>query len=100
MSRHNRHNQAAPKALESKANPTVDASSEPADASMDPEPVEVVAEPVVTPEPVSVPSSPRFVLGGLGTLQCDGVTYHPGDALPFTSAQLAALGITHLAVEA
>lgn len=44
------------------------------------------------------PASRRFKLGGLGTLQCDGVVYHPGDALPFTEARLVALGILHLAV--
>lgn len=100
VSRHNRPHQPTPKAPEPEADPPIVAPSEPAAASVEPEPVEAVAVPEVAPVPVSMPSSPRFVLGGLGTLQCDGVTYHPGDALPFSVAQLAALGIAHLAVEA
>ena len=60
--------------------------------SMGPDPV--LAE-AFAPPPAA---ARRFKLGGLGTLQCDGVVYHSGAALPFTEARLVALGILHLAI--
>ena len=44
------------------------------------------------------PKAARFKVWQHGSLQCDGTTYLPGEALPFSAARIAALGITHLAV--
>ena len=44
------------------------------------------------------PKAARFKVWSHGSLQCDGTTYLPGEALPFSAARIAALGIQHLAV--
>ena len=44
------------------------------------------------------PKAARFKVWQHGSLQCDGTTYLPGEALPFSAARIAALGIQHLAV--
>lgn len=46
----------------------------------------------------SEPKAARFKVWSHGSLQCDGTTYLPGEALPFSAARIAALGIQHLAV--
>lgn len=93
-------------AAEAASDSPAEAPSVPVDASPVAEDAEPVAEPATSQdepsgdEPaVAVESRPvRFKLGGLGTLQCDGVTYLPGEALPFSVAQLERYGIEHLAV--
>lgn len=93
-------------AAEAASDSPAEAPSVPVDASPVAEDAKPVAEPATSQdepsgdEPaVAVESRPvRFKLGGLGTLQCDGVTYLPGEALPFSAARIAALGIQHLAV--
>lgn len=51
-----------------------------------------VAERVApTPAPVTV-EQPRFRVWPHGSLQCDGVTFQPGEEVPLTEAQIAAYG--------